>query len=506
MAKLKELLLTQPENPTRRKSSVVGHLSNIGNTDSPIAQNDIHTARNSDSSDSSDDFKFDSIDDDFLKKKSMEFMMYNNVKSSLIDDNPFGSDDDEDNDTQKHNEEALNPNLNRWKEAESDSDDDNWLEDEKDDEKLEVDLKSPNQILQEKIGMTNSESEENFSTPLVLRGEPINNSSSIKHFEENSDEDEDWFNDDDEKSKDSSIIEPIVKKGERASEIESQTKLHVKNDFSALDISEVKIEISSENDNNKSFRNSSSSNHVTLKLPSIDDSDDEHILGREASASEIKLVFSDDLDSDKKKISTPKTKDESERSARSSFEEDIDDSRGSHKKSSFLISKSSNDDDSDPWYSDEESTKKTVLHVESENLNIKKEETDSDTDDWYSESEDDKKSSHFGLMLRDNEESQKDSSSCYSVSKLGFGSNLPSFIGSQSDTARRIKEAENLTLDELITDLTDVTKLKETYLNRSNAETQQFYSKLLSFHQRTQVFCGDEPVEDTMPDAMVCSN
>ncbi|KAF0981141.1 hypothetical protein FDP41_012929 [Naegleria fowleri] len=478
--------------PLSRRKSLLGQQFSV--TESP---RESFQPRTSESSDSSDDFKLDdNIDDDFLKKKSLEFMMYNNNIKNKMDES------EEDEKPFTNLAEIDNANLNRWKEAESDSDDDNWLDDEKEkeEEKTELDLKSPNQILQEKIGISHV-TEDNVTTPPQLRTD-VHPPSSIKHFEETSD-DEDWFKDEEEEKENNSLIEPIVKKGERASQIESQTKLHVKNDFSVLDNNDIKIEITSDSDP-KSSKKTNESNHVKLKLPSFDEdaNDEETLLKKEASVSEINLTFANDLDTEGPRSFSSKLKTDS-------FDQDPfdeDSTKGSQKsKSPLIIPKlSANDDESDPWYSDEEgSPKKPIFALESdtvESLGVKKvDETDSDSDDWYSESEDDKKSNFNLGMLKDSDDSQKESP----PSKIGLGSNVPALTGNQTDTARRIKEAENLTLDELITDLTDVTKLKETYLNLSNAETQQFYSKLLSFHQRTQALFDNTAFDDTMPDSMM---
>jgi len=462
---------------TRRMSLVSPHwtTSSGGGSDSPHELN-IPKFRGSDSSSDSDDFKMDdSIDDDFLKKKSLEFMMYNNKP---LDSDKSSEDEEKDNkkSTPFGDQEEMSSVLNRWREAESDSDDDDWLEDEKDDEK-DDDLKSPNQILQEKIGFSSEPSED---VPAALNS----TNSGIKHFEESSDE-EDWFKDND-SEKESSIIEPIVKKGERASEIESQTKLHVRNDISTMDNSEVKIEINSEHDisNKKLLVTPDDSKSVTLKLPPIskDDDDDDFDfdddssesdkkLGRESSVSEINLDFPEDSDSDSEKKTI---KDIGKAKSENLFDKNMvlskmsdegnGDSRLKEKsKSSLAFSKqSNNDEESDPWYSDEEDTPKKTTFLETDVFGGKKEDSDSDTDgdDWYSESEDDKKKNPFANFF----DAEVDSPAPGGVPKLGFGNTgITSFIGSQSDTARRIKEAENLTLDELITDLTDVTKLKKPF-------------------------------------------
>ena len=93
-----------------------------------------------------------------------------------------------------------------------------------------------------------------------------------------------------------------------------------------------------------------------------------------------------------------------------------------------------------------------------------------------------------------------------------FGSNaLVHLSGNNSSSPRNsplldkfvkqeVLEEEALTVDDLITSLTNETRMRETYLSLSNAETQKFHSQLCSLAQKTKM---DEMISananDTMP-------
>jgi len=86
-------------------------------------------------------------------------------------------------------------------------------------------------------------------------------------------------------------------------------------------------------------------------------------------------------------------------------------------------------------------------------------------------------------------------------SKENVNINSTSFDEETSDgelVRQEVLEQETLTLDDLISNLTDETHLKETYLSLSNADTQKFHSQLYSLMQKTYMDEESSSMIDTM--------
>ncbi|KAL9651342.1 hypothetical protein ABK040_001294 [Willaertia magna] len=459
----------------------------------------------------SDDFfdDKDDLDDDFLKKKTLEYMSLKDDNEHLINNNSKAT----------KNVDA----IKKW--AEDDSEDnDSWSIDEKDERRKDENqnylenqsFKSPYQLLQEKIGISSIEPLNDSSFILNNNTTNNNNNLNIKHFEEGSDEEEDWFADDDKEisfTNDQSL-EPIVKTGERASEINTQTKLHVK-----IDNLPISPTISSNNDIDVNDIQISVNNNSLQDLMNNNNNE-----GIKTTKFNSKLIEEDDDDSDpwfsEGSISPPKP-----------FSHLIDNLNLSDNNIGISNSFNSNS-----------------MNNKLNNIDLKVvDEDESESDDWYSDEDEkddnledkSKKKGPFANFFKDEEKKDVNNSSSMKlkvsleIPKIGnittgtsSGTGIGGITGQSGnvDTARRIKEAESLTLEELNLFLTDVTKLKETYLNLSNAETQQFYSKLLASNLKTQLLVNSssinneensmnnssnningqalpKEIEDTMPDA-----